>query len=181
MRMKDRICEDKSKIEQLLSSAETGFLGLAQNNEPYVVPLNYVWLDGSIYFHGASEGKKIDFIQNNPLATFVISRFEGTMVSPIPAHTDSAYLSIMLFGKIQIVNDLKEATTVMQALLDKYVAGYFSTPLASQHVARYQSSLGSKTCICKLTPTDITAKENMTLEDQLYYKGRNVVTDVSVD
>ena len=57
MRMKDRICNDKHKIEQLLSTAETGFLGLSKNNEPYIVPLNFVWVDESIYFHGASVGK----------------------------------------------------------------------------------------------------------------------------
>lgn len=174
MRMQDRICNDKQKIEEFLSSAETGFLGLTNNDAPYIVPLNYVWFDGSIYFHGASEGKKVDFIKNNPVATFVISEFQGTMVSPIPANTDTAYLSVMLFGDIEIVNNLREATNAMQALLDKYVAGYYNTPLSSQHVARYQSSLGSKTCIFKLNPTEITAKENIKIEDQLYFQGRNI-------
>jgi len=62
----------------------------------------------------------------------------------------------------------------MQALLDKYVTSYYNSPLSSQHVERYRSSHGSKTCIFKLTPTDITAKENIKIEDQLYYQGRNV-------
>ena len=179
MRMQDRICNDKQKIEEFLSSAETGILGLSNNDEPYIVPLNYVWFDGSIYFHGASEGKKVDFIKNNPVATFVISEFQGTMVSPIPANTDTAYLSVMLFGDIEIANNLSEATNAMQALLDKYVAGYYNTPLSSQHVARYQSSLGSKTCIFKLNPTEITAKENIKIEDQLYFQGRNVSGETS--
>ncbi len=179
MRMQDRICNNKQKTEELLSSAETGFLGLANNNVPYIVPLNYVWFNGSIYFHGASEGKKVDFIKNNPVASFVISDFQGTMVSPIPANTDTAYLSVMLFGDIEIVNNLSEATNAMQALLDKYVAGYYNTPLSSQHIARHQSSLGSKTCIFKLTPTETTAKENIKIEDQLYYQGRNITTESS--
>ena len=110
------------------------------------------------------------------MATFVICKSEGTMVSPIPANTDTAYLSVMLFGDIQIVNNLSEATNAMQALLDKYVAGYYNTPLSSQHVARYQSSLGSKTCTFKLKPTKFTAKENIKVEDQLYFQGRNVTT-----
>ncbi len=108
------------------------------------------------------------------MATFVISEFQGTMVSPIPANTDTAYLSIMLFGDIEIVNNLSEATNAMQALLDKYVAGYYNMPLSSQHVARHQSSLGSKTCIFKLTPTETTAKENIKIEEQLYFQGRNI-------
>jgi len=174
--MQARNCYDKQKIEKLLSTADTGFLGLALNNQPYIVPLNYVWVDESVYFHGASEGKKVNFIKENKHATFVISKNEGTMVSPIPAETDTAYLSIMLFGEVQIVNDLTEATKAMQALLDKYVTSYYNSPLSSQHVERYRSSHGSKTCIFKLTPTDITAKENIKIEDQLYYQGRNVST-----
>lgn len=177
MRMKSRICHDTQKIEQFLSKADTGFLGLALNNEPYIVPLNYIWFEGSVYLHGASEGKKVNFIKENKNATFVISKSEGTMVSPIPAETDTAYLSIMLFGEIQIVNDLREATKAMQALLDKYVTGYYNSPLSLKHVERYRSSLGSTTCIFKLRPNEITAKENIIINDQLYYPGRNVSTE----
>lgn len=78
------------------------------------------------------------------------------MVDPVPANTDTAYMSVMAFGKIETVTNLDEATSVMQEMLNKYVLGYYDTPLAKSHVEKYRSSLGSKTVIYKIQPTELT-------------------------
>lgn len=159
MRIKQMICQDEEKINTFLFEEETGYLGLSIQDIPYIVPLNYVWYGDCIYFHGASEGKKVDIIKENSNATFVVSRSFGTITNPIPAKTDTAYLSVILFG-----NDLTEATTAMQQLLNKYVPGYYPTALSQNHVDRYRSSMGSKTTVFKLVVKTITAKENVMVE-----------------
>ena len=178
MRMKTRICRDETKIHAFLSRTPTGYLGLSTGDIPYIVPLNYVWHEGNVYFHGASEGRKIDMIRENPNATFVVCENYGTIADPIPAKTDTAYLSVMLFGKVEIVEDLTDATSAMQQLLNKYVPGYFQTPLAASHVEKYRSSLGSKTAVCKFVPSEMTAKENVMVEEKAFYPGREVTMDV---
>jgi nitroimidazol reductase NimA-like FMN-containing flavoprotein (pyridoxamine 5'-phosphate oxidase superfamily) len=178
MRMITRICQDEKKINLLLSSTQTGYLGLSTGDMPYVVPLNYVWHERNVYFHGASEGRKVDMIQENANGTFVVSENYGTMVHPIPANTDTAYLSVMLFGKVEMVEDLAEATSAMQKLLHKYVPDYYNTSLSSNHVDKYRSSMGSKTMVFKLVPSEITAKENVMEEDKAFYLGRNVSMDL---
>ncbi len=178
MRMSERICQDQQKINSLLMELQTGYLGLSSGNMPYIVPVNYVWHHGNIYFHGANQGRKVDIMQENANATFVVSESYGTLTNPIPAKTDTAYLSVMLFGQMEIVTDLVEATSIMQQLLDKYVPGYFETPLSLNHVKKYQSSLGSKTEIYKLVTSEMTAKENVFVESMAYYEGRSVRMDV---
>lgn len=178
MRMFERICQDQKKINSLLLEMQTGYLGLSSGDMPYIVPLNYVWYHGNIYFHGANEGRKVDIMQENANATFVVCESLGTLVNPIPANTDTAYLSVMVFGKMEIVTDLDEATSIMQQLLDKYVPGYYDTPLSENHVEKYQSSLGSKTGIYKLVTSEMTAKENVLIESMAYYSGRVVGMDV---
>lgn len=69
-----------------------------------------------------------------------------------PIQTDTAYMSVMLFGKAGIMSDLEEATSAMQALLTKYVPGYYSSPLSKAHVEKYRLSLSSKTAIIKIRP-----------------------------
>jgi len=174
MRMASRICHDELKINSILSRTQTGYLGLSTSNMPYIVPLNYVWYERNIYFHGAAEGKKVDMIRENANATFVVSESYGTLANSTPANTDTAYLSVMLFGKIEMVEDIIEATAVMQCLLDKYVPGYYNTPLSPHHVTKYQSSLGSHTAVYKFVPSEITAKENASLEENAYYIGGEV-------
>lgn len=167
-------CTDQALIEQLISNTRTGYLGLTDGDHPYVVPLNYTWMNESLYFHGAAAGRKIEIIRENPHCCFTIAEDYGTMVSPIPAKTDTAYMSVMLFGQLQAVTDITEATAAMQGMLDKYVPGYYDKKLAQTHVEKYQSSLGSYTLVFKLTPSEVTAKENKMVEEARFYPGRRV-------
>ncbi|WP_458110625.1 pyridoxamine 5'-phosphate oxidase family protein [Bacillus sp. PK6-013] len=177
IRQKQLVCTDEKKIDQFLTEAQTGYLGMSTDEYPYVIPLNFVWKNGYIYFHGASEGRKMDMLQENPNVCFTVSEQYGTMVHPIPAKTDTAYMSVILFGTASIITDLDEATSAMQALLDKYVPGYYSTPLHKTHVEKYRSSLGSKTVVLKIQPIKITAKENMLNQSMKFENGRTVQED----
>jgi uncharacterized protein len=177
IRMKKLVCTDQEKINAFLQVSETGYLGVSQNNIPYVVPLNYVWFDGNIYFHGASEGKKMDILKQNANVCFTVSASYGTMTDPVPAKTDTAYLSVMIFGKAEPISDLSKATAVMQKMLEKYVPNYYDQPLSQTHVEKYRSFLGSKTSIMEIKTEILTAKENQLVEEKRFYNGRNVQND----
>lgn len=174
-------CHDEEKISAFLSLAPTGFLGLADGHEPYVVPLNFVWWNGAIYVHGAEEGRKMEMLKRNARVCFTVSENFGTMVHPVPAKTDTGYMSVMVFGEASIVSDLEEATAAMQQLLNKYVPGYFSLPLSKHHVESYRSSLGSRTVVIKITPHAMTAKEKPLKEERVFYKGRKAADDATME
>lgn len=171
MRLKLRKCNDEAAIQQFLERAETGFLGLSADDVPYVVPLNFVWREKILYFHGASEGRKADYMRANARGCFTVSQSYGTLTSPVPAHIDTAYMSVMLFGRLSIVDTLEESTAVMQAMIDKYMPGFYHQPLAAQHLDKYRSSLGSRTVIYKLTVESMSAKSNAVQEELLFHPG----------
>ena len=56
MRRKDRAITQAEAME-FLQQAEVGYLSLAVENTPYVVPLNFVVMDNNIYFHAATTGR----------------------------------------------------------------------------------------------------------------------------
>jgi len=145
IRNEKRTCTDTGKIQHFLEHAQTGFLGLSSEDVPYVIPLNFVWLNDAIYFHGAEEGRKVTYIENNPLACFTVSENYGTITSPIPAKTDTAYMSVVIEGSLVRLTEINEATQAMQVMLDKYVPGYYDRPLGQPHLEGYVSLLGSKT------------------------------------
>jgi len=178
VRQEKMVCHDDQYIDEFLSCARTGYLGLTDGEMPYVVPLNFIWKNGTVYFHGAAQGKKIKLIDANPHCCFTVAEDYGTMVSPIPAKTDTAYMSVMLFGTLEKVTDLNEATAAMQAMLDKYVPGYYDKGLSPSHVEKYRSSLGSHTVVFKLTPSIRTAKENQLDQQLSFYPGRKVDMDI---
>lgn len=171
VRLQKRECTDKSRIEAFLAHAQTGFLGLSDGRFPYVVPFNFVKVGETIYFHGAGEGRKLSIMRSNNECCFTVSEQYGTITDPVPAKTDTAYMSVMAFGALEEVTNLEEATAAMQRLLDKYVPGYYGQPLASVHVEKYRSSLGSATAVFKLAVRQLTAKENAPVTGKMYEKG----------
>ena len=50
---------------------ETNFVALAKDNEPFVVSLSQSYDEeaGCLFIHCASEGKKLDFMRGNPIAS----------------------------------------------------------------------------------------------------------------
>ncbi|SFJ68871.1 pyridoxamine 5'-phosphate oxidase family protein [Thermoflavimicrobium dichotomicum] len=178
LRRKMKEVTDTNRIHTFIQQARVGYLGLYDEEGTYVVPLNFSWLNGNIYFHGSNEGRKVDAIQENETYCFTLAEEYGTVADPVPAHTGTAYFSVMIFGKLEIVQDLEEATDALEAMLNKYVPGYFKTKLSSSHVERYRSSMGSPTVVYRLTPSWITAKEDPVEEDKMFYPGRTQLEDI---
>ncbi|WP_042349374.1 pyridoxamine 5'-phosphate oxidase family protein [Bacillus massiliigorillae] len=178
IRFASNTCTDQARIDAFLTNAQTGFLGLADGEIPYVIPLNFIYYKECFFFHGAEEGRKIDIIKTNPRACFTVSESYGTLVDPVPANTDTAYMSVIANGIVERVTDLDEATSAMQEMLHKYVPNYYLSPLSKKHVATYQSSYGSKTAVFKMKPNRLTAKENEIDEQKKFYSGRTIRDDI---
>ncbi|PRZ14713.1 pyridoxamine 5'-phosphate oxidase-like protein [Laceyella sediminis] len=60
IRRKTKRLHDEERVRQLLHSTRVGYLGLVDAEGTYVVPLNYVWYQDAIYFHGSEIGRKAD-------------------------------------------------------------------------------------------------------------------------
>ncbi|PKG22445.1 pyridoxamine 5'-phosphate oxidase family protein [Niallia nealsonii] len=178
IRMEKREVKERESICEFLKQSKIGYLGLSDESAPYVVPLNFVWQNDSIYFHGANEGRKVRILAKNNQACFTVCEDFGTIASPIPANTDTAYFSVIVFGLVEQVTNKEERLAAMQTMLDKYVPGYFNNPLASAHLEKYQSSLGSKTAVFKLAAQKITGKENKLDEKMKFTSGRTIDMDL---
>ncbi len=66
IRKQNMAVTEKGIIEHLLLSSRVGYLGLVDGDEPYVVPLNYLWYQDAIYIHGAQAGRKATLMGNSP-------------------------------------------------------------------------------------------------------------------
>lgn len=171
VRYKSRECLDQEKIERFLKQARLGYLGLVDGNLPYVVPLNYVWTEGKLYIHGAGDGRRNQVMRDNPEVCFTVCEEYGTITDPVPAKTDTAYMSVMIFGQAEPITDLDEATYVLQELINKYVPGYYNRPLSKQHVEKYRSAVfGGPVQVYRVIPYHMTAKESPIEAGKMYKK-----------
>ncbi|MDR1583914.1 MAG: pyridoxamine 5'-phosphate oxidase family protein [Prevotellaceae bacterium] len=112
MRRKDKeITETGEKIE-IIERNKVCRIGLAQNNLPYIVPLNYGYSFENdiltLYFHSAKEGKKMDIIKENNNACFEIDCDCKLIESEKPCLHNYAFKSIIGFGRIIVMESIDE-------------------------------------------------------------------------
>jgi uncharacterized protein len=129
LRRADREITDRILLEAILRRAGVGRLGLAVDNMPYIVPLNYVYHHNAIYFHSAHEGRKITMLKANPQVCFEVDEHYGTVPSNKPVPHTTHYASVMVFGRASLVDDLQHKFDALQALLDKYAPGRLYRPM----------------------------------------------------
>ena len=72
MRRSDREIRDRSSIDGILHAASVCHLALCDGDRPYVVPMSYGYDGDRLYFHCASEGRKLDVVRRNPNACFAV-------------------------------------------------------------------------------------------------------------
>jgi len=129
MTKRERQITDEARILHILDTAKVLHLGLAVDNEPYVVPMNYGYTmehgKPVLYLHSARKGKKLDMIRANPHVFFEmdcdLQPFEGK----VPCQYGMAYSSVMGRGTARILHDEKDLEEKKRAmtLLMKTQAG----------------------------------------------------------
>jgi len=106
-----------------------------------------------------------------PSVCFTLFHEYGTVVDPVPCHADTAYRSVMIFGEAQKIVDVEESAEVLQKLLNKYTPHYYKHQLAGSLIEKYRSTHdGKAVSVFKITPNELTAKENIAQESELFNK-----------
>lgn len=129
MRRNKKEIKDRSVIVDLLNTCHVGRLGtIGKDGYPMVKPLNFAYVKGdgegfgSIYFHTAKEGEKIEDIKRDNRVCFEvdlpIAYVKGTMADPCKAKY--LYRSVIIKGKAYIVEDRNERIFGLKCLMEKY-------------------------------------------------------------
>ncbi|MDR3288678.1 MAG: pyridoxamine 5'-phosphate oxidase family protein [Peptococcaceae bacterium] len=169
IRYTQRICADRGKIEDFLARMRIGVLGMSSGAYPYCVPVNYVWRGGAVYFHGLGSGKKTEILLKEPPVSFTVFEEYGTVKDEVPCHADTAYLSVMIFGKAERVADVNEGAAALQAIVEKYMPAHYKSKLSGALIEKYRSSHDQRAVsIFRIVPLAMTAKENSAAAEDLF-------------
>jgi nitroimidazol reductase NimA-like FMN-containing flavoprotein (pyridoxamine 5'-phosphate oxidase superfamily) len=152
MTKRERQIFDPDQIKAILDTAKVLHLGLAVDNEPYVVPMNYGYLmeDGklTLYLHSAVLGKKLDMIRANPRVFIEMDcdriPFEGEK----PCQYGLAYSSLMGRGEAVLVEDVEEKMHAMTVLMKTQTGKDFS----------FNERLVSIVAVVRIDVSEYTAK-----------------------
>jgi nitroimidazol reductase NimA-like FMN-containing flavoprotein (pyridoxamine 5'-phosphate oxidase superfamily) len=122
LRRKDKEMGDRVEVERLLTGAEVGRLATCVDDEPYVVPLSFVYRDGRIIVHGAAGGRKMENISRNPRVCFEVDEAE-LMPSDDPCKYNYRYRSVVASGRARVLEEPGARLEALRLLVEKYAPG----------------------------------------------------------
>ena len=121
--MRTVFIHDKSAIESVIRSCRTCFLGLSdENNQPYVVPMNFGYSDGFIYLHSAKEGRKWQLMKSNPKAcvTFCLGDELAWQDEHIACSWRVKSKTVIAEGILEFVDDFEEKKNILKIFMAQY-------------------------------------------------------------
>lgn len=152
MTRRERQIFDIDKILEILDKSKVVHIGMADGDEPYVVPMNYGYTYENekltLWLHGATVGKKLDIIRKNPKVFFEMEcdlvPFDGN----VACNYGISYSSVMGKGIATIVEDSEEKQKGLKVLMKTQVNKEFD----------FNEKLASVVAIIKIEVSEFTAK-----------------------
>jgi nitroimidazol reductase NimA-like FMN-containing flavoprotein (pyridoxamine 5'-phosphate oxidase superfamily) len=141
MRRADKAIQDEDDLKKILRTTEYVTIALSKDDEPYLVSLSHGYDEekNCIYFHCASEGKKLDYMKVNDRTWGQAIQDHGYM----QAECNHAYATVQFSGRTKFLEDLEEkhrAMVVMIRQLDsdpeKMIKGLKPESLGSTVIGR---------------------------------------------
>lgn len=151
MRRKEMEVTETHWMENILLKAQVCRIGLAGDEYPYIVPVNYGYKSGNLYFHSACEGKKLEMLAKNPkvcVQADIESLIEETN---IPCNWSTKYKSVIAYGKAIVVNDPLEKEQALSLIVSHYKKDF---------AGNYPFQDLDKVCIVKVVFESITGKQS---------------------
>ena len=116
MRRNRQQLTEKECVE-ILNKNTSGILAVSgDNGYPYAVPLSYVYDNGSLYFHCAKSGHKLDAIQACDKVSFCV--VDQDLI--VPTKYTTYFRSVIAFGRASIVDREDEFRSAIEKLAAKY-------------------------------------------------------------
>jgi len=118
--------KSKEKIIEFLSSESTGRIAsMDADGFPQIIPMNFVFINDVIYMHSHIRGEKLENIKRNDKVGFEVDRnlefLPSYFFDPTDASlADTLYISVVMKGICQIIENNEEKTLALNALMKKY-------------------------------------------------------------
>lgn len=128
MQRKNKQVNDIAVIDDILSRATVCRLGLCEENRPYVVPLCFGYKDNALYFHCASQGKKLDILRKNNNVCFEVDIDCEIVKANKACDCGMRYKSVIGFGKAVFIEDIESKRKALDVIMQQYSEGTFEYP-----------------------------------------------------
>ncbi|MEE8546603.1 MAG: pyridoxamine 5'-phosphate oxidase family protein [bacterium] len=123
MRRHEKQIRSRSEMEEIINNSTVCRLAMTDGDRPYLIPLCFGYRDGSIFFHSAPQGRKIDILKNNPNVCFAFDIDQEVTAAERACGWSMRYRSVVGFGKARIVEEGDDKRKALEIIMENYSAG----------------------------------------------------------
>ena len=162
IRRKEHTETNLARIEHFLAQMSFGFLATESALAyPSIVPLNFVWTMGALYFHSSRLGQKVKALKLNSNVTFCVA--DETALIPsyftsekLACPATAFFKSVIIYGNAQFVENVDEKVKALSAFMKKLQpeGGYAPFDVTDDEYRREIKSV----LVTKIVPDSISAK-----------------------
>ena len=120
MRRSEKEITDQSKIDKILTQERICRIAMIDNGLPYVIPMNFGYENGFLYFHSSKEGRKIEILKHNPNICVEVETGCEVVEHEKPCNWGMKYMSIIAEGKVTFLEDIAEKKLALNIVMKKY-------------------------------------------------------------
>ncbi|MDO9110186.1 MAG: pyridoxamine 5'-phosphate oxidase family protein [Desulfatirhabdiaceae bacterium] len=148
MRRKDKEMTDPDAVASVIRRSTVCRLGMSDDNQPYVVPMSFGYKDGAVYFHCATEGRKIEFLRKNPRVCIEFDVDCRLKTGDSACKWGFIFQSAIAFGVASFIEGSMEKRAALDIIMRQYSSDAFTYP---------ESAL-EKILVIKVNITELTGK-----------------------
>ena len=152
MRRKDREVTDFSRMVEILQACDCCRIGLVENGEAYIVPLNFGYeVQGdtlTLYFHSAAAGRKLDLVPCQKLVAFEADTAHQLVAGQEACDYTCRYSSVMGKGELTLLTDDNDRRHALERVMAHYTGreGWTYMPQYFGHMAMLRLTVRAWSC-----------------------------------
>jgi len=165
------IIKSKERIIQFLNNENTGRISsIDKDGFPQIIPMNFVFLNNTVYMHSHIKGEKIENIKRNSKVGFEVDKnlefLPSYFSDPEDASlADTLYISVVIKGDAILVEDKEEKVLALNGLMEKY------QPEGQYEPMREDMDVLDATAVIKIIPKEMNGKykigQNMSKDEKI--------------
>ncbi|MFH2133424.1 MAG: pyridoxamine 5'-phosphate oxidase family protein [bacterium] len=128
MRRKEKEITGKKAIEDVINSCLVCRLAINDGDTPYLVPLNFGYREGVLYFHGAMQGKKLQLLKKNGCAAFELDTRLEIVEAEDACEWSMKFQSVIGSGPVIMIESLLEKREALNIIMAQYSERDFDLP-----------------------------------------------------
>lgn len=152
MRRNDREVSDINTIKEILDMNKTANLAMVDDGMPYLVPMNYGYevVDAQLvlYFHCATEGRKLQILKQNNAVCFSIFCEGEPLYAETPCNSGYFYSSVIGNGKAEFIETSPEKEHALHIIVAQQTGKSYT----------FTKEQAATVCVFKVISMDFTGK-----------------------